>query len=615
MRKLLFLFIVLLFVTSCQNSREPLMFAQLTDIHVTPGSQSEKHLLSVVEEINELDLDFVVVTGDLTNTGSNAELLAAKNVLDQLTIPYYAVPGNHETNWSESAGQKFNELWGDDRFMFSKNGYLFVGFNTGPYMRMGDGHVKQEDLQWLQRELDSGKEDHQMLISMAHYPLAEGLDNWTDVTEILNDFNCRLAFCGHGHRINLFNFDGIPGVMGRSTVVSGSDIPGYTLVELKNDSAFIYEKEVEVPDKEQHYAIDLLSPDTLEHIDVSPRPDYSVNDEYSVDVLFEFTDNASVFTGPCPVNDSLLVYGNSLGLVKGIKVPSKEIAWEKEYKGSVFSTPVTDGQCVAFGTVEGNIIGLNAFDGGEMWQVNAGTPVLAEGVVNDGHLYIGGGQSAFFKIDMSNGEVVWMFDEINGLVQGKPAIGKTEVVFGAWDRHLYSLDKETGELNWKWNNGTSVQLYSPGNIAPAIANDRVFLVAPDRYMTALDRRTGEVIWRTDKHQVRESMGHSPDGKQIYAKLMNDSIIAMSSESNSPETLWAIDAGIGYDHNPCPLAANKKMVIGATKNGLISAIAADGEKVLWKHKAGNSSVNKMVIDNDSSLWLTLMEGRVLKLVYP
>jgi predicted MPP superfamily phosphohydrolase len=113
---------------------QPVTFVLLTDMHVNPGSASDTSLNQIVDEINRLNVDFIVVTGDLTNTGSDAELLAVKKALDKLTKPCYVLPGNHETNWAESAGLTINKLWGNDRFLFSRNGYLFVGLNTGPYI-------------------------------------------------------------------------------------------------------------------------------------------------------------------------------------------------------------------------------------------------------------------------------------------------------------------------------------------------------------------------------------------------------------------------------------------------------------------------------------------------
>lgn len=614
MKRLFFIYwILFLVISGCTKEKVSIQIAHLTDIHVSPGSDSEKNLEAVVRDINSLAVDFVVVTGDLTNTGSDAELLAAKSILDDLTVPYYAIPGNHETNWSESAGLKFNELFGNDRFLFSTDDYLFVGFNTGPYMKMGDGHVKQEDLKWLERVLDNSENKDKTLISMAHYPLAEGLDNWGRVVDILKEHDCRLALCGHGHRIKLLNFDGIPGVMGRSLTSSQFDAPGYTLVELRNDSGFIFNKQPTEGAGDPIISLNLFSPDTLNTMPATPRPDFSVNSQYpEVEVAFELKDTASIFAGPCLVNDSLLVYGNSLGYVKGVRISDKSILWENRYEGALFSTPVTNQKIVAFGNVKGEIIGLDAKNGSEVWKAEVGTPVLAEGIVDDNALYIGGGQTAFFKIDMADGSVVWRYDGIDGLVQGKPVLASNEVVFGAWDTHLYSLDRETGKVRWKWNNGNNVQLYSPGNVKPVISNGKVFIVAPDRFMTAIDLKTGKAVWRTKKHQVRESMGISPDGMQVYAKLMNDSIIAMSSRTSFPKTLWTIDAGIDYDHNPCPVVAGEEWVAAATKNGLVTVVSSDGEDVLWKFKAGNSSINKLVPDDQGNLWLTLMEGRIMKL---
>ncbi|WP_291854649.1 PQQ-binding-like beta-propeller repeat protein [Marinilabilia sp.] len=616
MRVLFFVFFFAVFFSACNFSSGSFRIAHLTDIHVSPGSEAEANLIKAIDDINALEPDFVVVTGDLTNTGSNAELMAAKKVLDRLNVPYYAIPGNHETNWSESAGLKFNELWGNDRFIFTTDDFLFVGFNTGPYMKMGDGHVKQEDLKWLMRVLNNLEYKDKTLVSMAHYPLAEGLDNWNHVVDLLKEHDCRLTLCGHGHRIKLLNFDGIPGVMGRSLSSPQFDAPGYTLLELRNDSALIFNKQPSEDVGDPIISLSLFSPDTIKTLPISSRPNYSVNSQYpGVEVMFELRDTASIFTGPCLVNDSLLVYGNSLGYVKGVRTSDKSILWERRYEGALFSTPVTNKKVVAFGNVQGEIIGLDVKNGREVWKVNVGTPVLAEGIVEDNALYIGGGQTAFYKIDMSDGRVIWKFDDIDGLIHGKPVVAEDEVVFGAWDRHLYCLNRQNGVLRWSWNNGNAVQLFSPGNVKPVIANGKVFIVAPDRFMTAIELKTGKEVWRTKKHQVRESMGISPDGKQVYAKLMNDSIISMSSRASIPKTLWAIDAGIEYDHNPCPVVAKDAWVAAATKNGLVTVVSSNGEKVLWKFKAGNSSINKMVPDDKETLWMTLMEGKIMRLKHP
>ena len=157
-------------------SKTDIKFILLTDLHVSPGAASDTALNRIVDEINKTEADFVIVTGDLSNTGSDAELNSVKKALDRLNKKYHVIPGNHETNWAESAGLTLRKFWGDDRFMFHYNGFCFAGFNTGPYMKMGDGHVKQEDLLWLKKQLSSIPSG-ETFMAFCHYPLAEGLDN------------------------------------------------------------------------------------------------------------------------------------------------------------------------------------------------------------------------------------------------------------------------------------------------------------------------------------------------------------------------------------------------------------------------------------------------------
>jgi outer membrane protein assembly factor BamB len=235
---------------------------------------------------------------------------------------------------------------------------------------------------------------------------------------------------------------------------------------------------------------------------------------------------------------------------------------------------------------------------------------LAEGIIEGDNVYIGGGDKSFYKIDIKRGKIIWLYSGIQGLVQGKPALSENSVVFGAWDKYLYCLDKGSGLLKWKWDNGKPQVLYSPGNIYPVISGNRVFIVAPDRYMTAIDLNTGKEIWRTNRHAVRESMGVSPDGSMIYAKLMSDTVIAVSASGISPKTIWSANGGFGYEHTPCPLTATDKMVIATTRTGVIVGIDPKTSRIITKFKAGNSAVNKVVYDKGQTFWFTLMEGKII-----
>ena len=72
-------------------------FALVTDTHIG-GDGADDDLRRTVTDINAVDsIAFVIVSGDVTEFGSNAELRLAKKILDGLRKPWYIIPGNHDT--------------------------------------------------------------------------------------------------------------------------------------------------------------------------------------------------------------------------------------------------------------------------------------------------------------------------------------------------------------------------------------------------------------------------------------------------------------------------------------------------------------------------------------
>jgi len=118
-----------------------------TDIHVTPGNAQDSLFRVAVAEANASDAELVIFGGDLTNTGSDEELEHVYGLMSQLEKPWFTVMGNHETTWSESGCTTFRCIFGHDgRVAYRAGGYLFLGYNCGPYMKMADGVVRTEDL-------------------------------------------------------------------------------------------------------------------------------------------------------------------------------------------------------------------------------------------------------------------------------------------------------------------------------------------------------------------------------------------------------------------------------------------------------------------------------------
>ncbi len=239
LKSLFFLVLLSAFTgAAAQNmpSYDTVRLAVFTDLHVSPGSVADENLSQAIENVNRSGYDFVIVAGDISNVGSDAELENVFNKLRELTVPYYLIPGNHETNWSESACQTINKLWKNDRFVFEAGDYIFIGYSTGPYLKMGDGVVKKEDIIWLEQELEKRYKPGKKVVSIAHYPLGEGLSNYKDVTSVLKKYNTVIHINGHHHTFKLRNYDGIPGFMAMTMLGKPSDNGIYNSVVFTPDS-------------------------------------------------------------------------------------------------------------------------------------------------------------------------------------------------------------------------------------------------------------------------------------------------------------------------------------------------------------------------------------------
>ena len=238
MRKhiLLTALLILLSVFNIDGQSGRFSFALVTDTHIG-GTGADEDLIRTVSDINSIDsVAFVIVSGDVTEFGSDAELSRAKEILDALSKPWYIIPGNHDTKWSESGANSFRVIFGDEAFAFTHGDWLFLGTNSGPNMRMGPGQIPRENIVWLDSVLNVPANRTMKVISVNHYPLNEELNNWYELTDRLKNMDTRLALCGHGHSNRVMDFEGIPALMGRSNLRGGKESGGYNIMTVTGDS-------------------------------------------------------------------------------------------------------------------------------------------------------------------------------------------------------------------------------------------------------------------------------------------------------------------------------------------------------------------------------------------
>ena len=623
-------------------------FALLTDTHISTSNPNPmEDLQRSIADINrQADVEFVVVTGDLTESGDRASIQAIKDALDQLRVPYYAASGNHETTWSESGVMDFTRVFGDSRFAFAHAGAYFIGFNSGPVIRMADGHVAPQDIAWLKHNLDSvsAASTETPIFVFTHYPLRNGdVDNWYEVTDVLRQHNVQCVMGGHYHRNLIFDCDGIVDVLNRSNLRGKDTINGYSIISV-TDSIRFYERTPQLGD--EAIRLEAKGEDKLPSLqgrsgvgcwltlpfgkktygpsDEALRPDFSVNKQYpKVTRAWHKSLRGGLYSTPATDGKSLFI-GDDVGTFYCLDLKTGDTKWTFDTGMRIVGSPAVSDGVVVFGSANYNIYGLDAKTGKQLWNYTTNQAVMGAATIHEGVAYIGGGDGRMFAFDLHTGAVKWSFDELKNYVLTRPLVYNDKLYFGAWDTYLYALNLEDGSLAWKWNNGKSNPKLSPASVWPVAADGKIFITAPDRYFTCLDAETGEEVWRTKEYKVRETVGLSEDGKTVYSKCMWDTVVAISTatpsmamrqggdEAKGYEVLWTCHAGFGYEHNPAMPLEKDGVLWVSTKNGLLLGMDAKTGKVLWRHKIGNSILNTPLPLSGKECIFTSSEGTITRI---
>ena len=585
-------------------------FALLTDTHIsTSNPRPMEDLQRSIADINQNPaIEFVVVTGDLTESGDRASIQAIKDELEKLNVPFYAASGNHETTWSESGVMDFSRVFGDSRFAFSHNGMYFIGFNSGPVIRMADGHVAPQDITWLKHNLDSvSKAGDAPIFVFTHYPLRNGdVDNWYEVTDVLRQHNVQCIMGGHYHRNLIFDCDGIADVLNRSNLRDEDGVNGYSIISV-TDSIRFHEKRIgEVAQQwlSLPFGKKVYGPSAEEL-----RPNFAVNAEYpNVERVWHKALKGGVYSTPVTDGKSLYI-GDDVGVMYALDTKTGKTRWTFSTGMRIVGSPAVSEGVVVFGSANYTIYGLHAKTGKQLWHITTNQAVMGAATIHEGIAYIGGGDGRMFAIDIHTGKVKWSFDQLTNYVLTRPLVYNDKLYFGCWDTHFYALNLSDGSLAWKWNNGKGNPKLSPASVWPVAANGKIFITAPDRYFTCLDAETGEQVWRTKQYKVRETVGLSEDGKTVYSKCMWDTVVAMDATTHEPVTRWAAHADFGYEHNPAMPLEKEGTLWVSTKNGLLLGMDAATGKVLWRHKIGNSILNTPLPLSGKECIFTSSEGTI------
>ena len=187
-----------------------MIIVQISDLHIGSQFLEDKFNL-LVQEVNELNPDTIVITGDLTNEGLMKEYQECKSLLSKFnTKKIIIMPGNHD--YRNTGYLLFKKFFPFESINELSDDVVLVTVGTARPDR-NNGEVGYRQNIWLDRTMKKYKNKIK-IVAMHHHLIAipdTGSDQLTvvdagDVLRTILDTHVDVVLCGHKHRPWAWNF-------------------------------------------------------------------------------------------------------------------------------------------------------------------------------------------------------------------------------------------------------------------------------------------------------------------------------------------------------------------------------------------------------------------------
>ncbi|OKY78677.1 MAG: 3'5'-cyclic AMP phosphodiesterase CpdA [Candidatus Methanohalarchaeum thermophilum] len=215
-----------------------LRIAHISDPHFESPFFSEELARKALRKLNNLELDLIVCTGDLTVEGLIDEFKRAKEFFSNLsTHSKLIIPGNHD---ARNVGfEVFTEFFGERWKTLEKGGIRLFGADSSQ-PDLDDGHIGRENY----RRIHNYLKDAEFSVFALHHHLVPlpktGRERSVtvdsgDVLKLLVDADVDLVLSGHRHIHWLWDLEGITILHAGALAtrrVKGREKPSFNVIDI-----------------------------------------------------------------------------------------------------------------------------------------------------------------------------------------------------------------------------------------------------------------------------------------------------------------------------------------------------------------------------------------------
>ncbi len=226
----------------------------ISDTHFGSRSHFNPEAIDrLLDDISEGDFDFLVHTGDVTQSGRLDEYEEAQEFFKKLDIPYVAIPGNHDAR--NGGIQLFGEYIGPSNGLQETDGAIIIYVNSS-VMDSDQGRVGRVKYDMMRDSLNDYIDKSLKIVAIHHHtipiPMAgrerNVLSNAGDILDLLLKSDVDLVLSGHRHFPNVHEVESTLFInagtsSGRKTRYG--DVNSYDIVEIDEDIKKVTTKRID----------------------------------------------------------------------------------------------------------------------------------------------------------------------------------------------------------------------------------------------------------------------------------------------------------------------------------------------------------------------------------
>ena len=536
--------------------------AQLTDFHLFKDSLGPENLREDIIQVLSADApDFAVISGDLTDMGSEHELRSCQEVLQEADLEMFPMFGGHDGKEElirEEKGttctRNYEQVFGPTYYSFDRAGRHFVLFpDENRYFGAADQERKKR---WLHADLTSQPADRPSILFIHATPPGS-------FVEEMGNLGVVMLLFGHRHSNKWYEWAGVQVGCCPSLSFGGTDYSargyrivdfaatGFTtrLVALKNR---LTDREPSCRENARGAANAVLSSKPI------PIPGMRLRRRWE----HQLPGNLHL-SEPVQWRDALLVsiddqYGSGDPGLRCIDGASGATRWQVPTEAGIQNTPAVgeDGGCAVI-TPAGRLYGIDASTGQLRWDVRL--PGYPER---------------------------WIYN--SALVDADSGHATSSLVFAGSNAGCGAFDGETGETRWycSFVGDTPRVIDKPSRADAVINGDHLILLIPKRGLVALDRNDGQLVWEVALGVQHYWATPMVSGTHLITGGDPGKLAVVAADSGKLEGQWVLPDG-AY---PTAFAADAERCFVALPNGKVCAYRLSDGKLLWTFESDEALVD-------------------------